>query len=145
MLVSGFTFVRNGIKLDYPFIESINSLLPLVDELIVVCGNSEDGTRSAIENISSQKIKIIDSVWDDSLREGGKVLAVETNKALDHISPEADWAFYLQADEVIHEEDYDSILNAMKTYLTDRRIEGLLFNYIHFYGMFKFYGDSRRW
>lgn len=145
MLVSGFTFVRNGIKLDYPFIESITSLLPLVDELIVVCGNSEDGTRAAIENIASSKIKIIDSVWDDSLREGGKVLAIETNKALDHISPDADWAFYIQADEVIHEEDYDKILNAMKTYMFEKSIEGLLFNYIHFYGTYRFYGDSRRW
>lgn len=145
MLVSGFTFVRNGIKLDYPFIESITSLLPLVDELIVVCGNSEDGTRAAIENIASSKIKIIDSVWDDSLREGGKVLAIETNKALDHISPDADWAFYIQADEVIHEEDYDKILNAMKTYMYEKSIEGLLFNYIHFYGTYRFYGDSRRW
>lgn len=145
MLVSGFTFVRNGIKLDYPFIESITSLLPLVDELIVVCGNSEDGTRAAIENIASSKIKIIDSVWDDSLREGGKVLAIETNKALGHISPKADWAFYLQADEVIHEEDYDKILNAMKTYMYEKSIEGLLFNYIHFYGTYRFYGDSRRW
>lgn len=145
MLVSGFTFVRNGIKLDYPFIESITSLLPLVDELIVVCGNSEDGTRAAIENIASSKIKIIDSVWDDSLREGGKVLAIETNKALDHISPDADWAFYIQADEVIHEEDYDKIRNAMKTYMYEKSIEGLLFNYIHFYGTYRFYGDSRRW
>lgn len=145
MLVSGFTFVRNGIKLDYPFIESIQSLLPMVDELIVVCGNSEDGTRAAIENIASPKIKIIDSIWDDTLREGGKVLAVETNKALDHISPKADWAFYLQADEVIHENDYDNIRNAMKTYLPVRNIDGLLFNYIHFYATYQFYGDSRRW
>lgn len=145
MLVSGFTFVRNGIKLDYPFIESINSLLPLVDELIVVCGNSEDGTRSAIENISSQKIKIIDSVWDDSLREGGKVLAVETNKALDHISPNANWAFYLQADEVVHEDDYEFIHSAMKNNLYDKSIDGLLFHYIHFYGTYRFYGDTRRW
>lgn len=145
MLVSGFTFIRNGIKLDYPFIESIHSLLPLVDELIVVCGNSEDGTRAAIENIASSKIKIIDSVWDDSLREGGKVLAVETNKALEYISPDAGWAFYLQADEVIHEEDYDKIRNAMKTYMYEKSIEGLLFNYIHFYGTYRFYGDSRRW
>ncbi len=73
------------------------------------------------------------------------MLAVETNKALDHISPKADWAFYLQADEVIHENDYDNIRNAMKTYLPDRNIDGLLFNYVHFYATYQFYGDSRRW
>jgi hypothetical protein len=145
MQVSGFTFIRNGIKLDYPFIESIQSLLPLVDELIVVCGNSEDETRLSVENISSPKIKIIDSVWDDSLREGGKVLAVETNKALDHVSPHSIWAFYLQADEVIHEDDYETIRQAMHYYQNDCRIDGLLFHYIHFYGTYQFYGDSRRW
>lgn len=145
MLVSGFTFIRNGIKLDYPFIESILSLLPVVDELIVVCGNSEDGTRAAVEGIASSKIKIIDSVWDDTLRKGGKVLAVETNKALAHISREAGWAFYLQADEVIHEDDYETIVKAMNDYRNDTNIDGLLFNYIHFYGTYRFYGDSRRW
>lgn len=103
-MISGFTFVRNGIRLDYPFRESILSMLPLVDELIVAVGNSEDGTRRAIEQLNSFKIKIIDSVWDDSLREGGRVLAVETNKAMASITPKATWAIYLQADEVIHEQ-----------------------------------------
>ncbi len=145
MFVSGFTFIRNGIKYDYPFTESLYSLLPLVDELVVVVGLSEDNTRQEIEKIHSAKIKIIDSVWDDHLRTGGQVLAIETNKALDAISPQADWAFYLQADEVLHEEDYDTIRKAMQENLSDRKVEGLLFNYIHFYGSYRFYGDSRRW
>lgn len=145
MKVSGFTFIRNGIKLDYPFRESIASLLPLVDELVVVCGNSEDHTREEVNNIASHKIKIIDSVWDDSLRKGGKVLAEETNKAFDNISPDADWAVYLQADEVIHEEDYENIRQAMALYRNDKNVEGLLFRYIHFYGSYRYYGDSRRW
>jgi glycosyltransferase involved in cell wall biosynthesis len=145
MLVSGFTFIRNGIKYDYPFTESLHSLLPLVDELVVVVGLSEDNTRQEIEKINSAKIKIIDSVWDDHLRTGGQVLAIETNKALDAISSRADWAFYIQADEVLHEEDYEIIRQAMQDYLTDRQVEGLLFNYIHFYGSYRFYGDSRRW
>lgn len=145
MFVSGFTFVRNAVKFDYPVVASIRSLLPLVDELIVCLGNSEDGTEQLIRSISDAKIRIIHSVWDDSLREGGRVLAIETNKALDHVSPDADWCIYLQADEVIHEKDYPAIRSAMQQYCSDKRVEGLLFKYIHFYGSYNYIGNSRKW
>lgn len=145
MKISGFTFVRNAIKYDYPIIESINSLLPLVDEYIVCVGNSEDTTRDSIENINSPKIKIIDSVWDDSLREGGHVLAMETNKAKEAVAKDSDWLFYLQGDECIHEKDHQHIRDAMRKYKDDVSVEGFLFKYLHFYGNYQYIGDSRRW
>jgi glycosyltransferase involved in cell wall biosynthesis len=145
MFVSGFTFVRNAVKYDYPVIESIRSLLPLVDELIVCLGNSDDGTEELINTIADPKIKIVHSVWDDQLREGGRVLAVETDKAYQAIDPKADWCIYLQADEVLHEDDYPSIRASMQQYLNDKRTEGLLFDYVHFYGSYTYYGNSRRW
>ncbi len=145
MFVSGFTFVRNAVKYDYPVVESIRSLLPLVDELIVCLGNSEDETATLIQGISDAKIKIIPSVWDDTLREGGRVLAVETDKAFHAVSDKSDWCIYLQADEIIHEDDYPEIKRAMQQYLSDHRVEGLLFNYIHFYGNYSYVGSSRRW
>lgn len=145
MKVSGFTFVRNAVKYDYPVVESIQSLLPLVDEYIVCAGNSEDTTLELIQNINSPKIKIVHSVWDDSLREGGKVLAVETDKAKAAAASDSDWLFYLQGDECIHEKDYETIRNAMHTYKNDKRVEGLLFRYVHFYGSYQYTGDSRRW
>lgn len=145
MFVSGFTFIRNAVKFDYPFLESIRSLLPLVDELIISAGNSDDKTNELLQSLNNDKIKIIHSVWDDTLREGGQILAVETNKALDAVNPEADWAIYLQADEVIHEDDYLNITSAMKKYLNNKEVEGLLFSYIHFYGSYKYTGNSRRW
>jgi hypothetical protein len=85
MKVSGFTFVRNGVKYDYPVVESILSILPVCDEFIVAVGNSEDNTLELIKSINDPKIKIIETIWDDSLREGGRVLAVETDKAFDAI------------------------------------------------------------
>ncbi len=145
MFVSGFTFIRNGIRYDYPFAESIRSILELCDEFIVLAGNSEDDTRQAVETISSPKIKIYDSVWNASLREGGRVLAEETNKAFEKISGRTDWAFYLQGDEVIHERYLDSIRQAMLRYKDDHRVEGLLFDFVHFYGSYDYAGDSRRW
>jgi hypothetical protein len=145
MKVCGFTFVRNAIKFDYPVTESIRAILPICDEIIVAVGNSEDDTRKVIESIASPKIKIIDSVWDDSLREGGKVLAIETNKAFDAVSPDFDWAFYIQADEVVHEKYLSALKQSMERWKDDPKIEGLLFNYLHFYGSYDFIGDSRRW
>src|ERR1700742_1004044 len=104
MKVAGFTFIRNAIKNDYPVVEAITSILPVCDEFIVALGNSEDETEQLIRNIGSAKIKIIHTVWDESLREGGKVLAAETDKALDAVSPDIDWCFYIQGDEVMHEQ-----------------------------------------
>ncbi|WP_343304569.1 glycosyltransferase family 2 protein [Chitinophaga niabensis] len=145
MKVTGFTFVRNAIRYDYPVTESIRSILPLCDEVVVSVGNSDDGTLELIQSIGSPKIRIFHSVWDDSLKEGGLILSVETNKALDHVSPDTTWAFYIQADEVVHEDDYPAIRAAMEQYKDDKRVEGLLFNYRHFYGSYDYVGDSRTW
>ncbi|MCB0710429.1 MAG: glycosyltransferase family 2 protein, partial [Chitinophagaceae bacterium] len=116
MKISGFTFVKNAVKYGYPVVESIQSVLPIVDEMIVCLGDSEDETDKLITSIDSDKIKIIHSVWDNNLREGGKVLAVETNKAMDVTSADSDWLFYIQADEVLHEQYHATILAAMKKY-----------------------------
>src|SRR6185503_6486639 len=143
MKVAGFTFIRNAIKNDYPVVEAITSILPVCDEFIVALGNSEDETEKLIKNINSPKIKIINTVWDDALRDGGAVFATETDRAFKAISPDADWAFYIQGDECVHEKYL--ALREMETNLKDRRIEGLLFKYIHFYGSYDYYGHSRSW
>lgn len=145
MFVSGFTFVRNAIKYDYPIQEAILSIEPLCDEIIVAVGNSEDGTLDLIKSIPSNKIKIIETVWDDSLREGGKVLAIETDKALAAISNQADWAIYIQGDEVMHEDGHAVVLDAMKKHKDDVSVDGLLFDYQHFYGSYDYIGKSTKW
>lgn len=145
MKVAGFTFVRNAVKYDYPVLASIRSILPLCDEVIVSVGDSDDGTLELIQSIDSPKIKITHSVWDDSLKEGGRILAVETDKAFAHVSSDADWCFYIQADEVVHERDYAAIKAAMEKYKDDPKVEGLLFEYMHFFGSYDYIGDSRVW
>lgn len=145
MKVCGFTFIRNAIKFDYPVKEAILSILPLCDEIVVAVGNSEDNTLELIRNIAPDKIKIIETVWDDSLRVGGKVLAVETDKAFQAIANDYDWCFYIQGDEVIHEKYIDTIRSSMQNYLYDERVDGLLFNYQHFYGSYDYVGESYRW
>jgi len=145
MKVAGFTIIRNALKYDYPVVEAISSILPLCDVFYVGVGNSEDGTRQLVESIGSHKIKIIDTVWDDSVREGGKVLSVETNKVFDAIPKEYDWCFYIQSDECVHEEDQSKIRSAMQTYKDDKTVDGLLFEYKHFYGHYQYVGIGRRW
>ena len=145
MKVSGFTFVRNAIKFDYPIMEAITSILPVCDEMIVAVGNSDDATLALIKSINSPKIKIIQTTWDDTLREGGKVLAIETNKALATLSPDSDWYFYIQGDEVVHEQYLPNIQKAMQDNLNDPKVEGLLFKYLHFYGSYQYVADAQRW
>jgi hypothetical protein len=145
MKVSGFTIVRNAIKYDYPIVEAINSILPLCDEVIVAVGRSEDDTLGLIRSIDSSKIKIIETIWNDSLREGGRVLADETNKAFSAISKDSDWALYIQGDEIIHEKYLAAIETEMLRYEEDQHVDGLLFDYTHFYGSYDYTGDSRQW
>lgn len=145
MKISGFTIVRNAVKYDYPAVEAIMSILPLCDEVVVAVGQSDDGTLALIRAIDSPKIRIIETIWDDSLREGGRVLAIETDKALAAVSPDTDWAFYIQADEVVHEQYLAAIRQAMEENLQNPEVEGLLFNYLHFYGSYGYVGDSARW
>lgn len=144
MKVTGFSFIRNAIKYDYPIRESLLSLLPLCDEVVVAVGASEDATLELVQSIDPGKIRIIKTVWDDNLREGGRVLALETQKAYNAIS-DATWAFYLQGDEVLHEQDYPAIRQAFKDHADNKQVDGLLFRYRHFYGSYDYIGASRRW
>lgn len=147
MKVTGFTFIRNAVRFDYPVAEAIRSILPLCDDFVVAVGNSDDNTEELIQGIDKQKVKIINTVWDDSpeMKVGGKIFAVETNKAFKAVPADSDWAFYIQGDEVIHEKYLDSIHSAMEKWKDNTRVDGLLFNYLHFYGSYDYIGISPRW
>lgn len=145
MKVSGFTIIRNAVKYDYPVVEAITSILPICDEFVVAVGKSEDSTLELIRAISSDKIRIIETEWDDRLRAGGRTFALETDKAYQAIAIDADWCFYIQADEVLHEKYHDVVRTAMLRYKDDREVDGLLFNYKHFYGSYDYVGESWGW
>jgi hypothetical protein len=145
MFVSGFTIARNVVRADYPLKEAIFSIIDLCDEFVIAVGKSEDETQAFVQSFQHPKIKIIETEWDDTLREGGRVLAVETDKAKAAVNPQADWLFYIQADECVHEQDLPAIRHAMEKNLHNPQVEGLLFDYLHFYGSYDYVGDSRRW
>jgi hypothetical protein len=145
MKVTGFTFIRNALIYDYPVVEAIRSILPVCDDFVVAVGHSEDATLELIRQIDPAKIRIIETVWDDTLREGGRVLALETDKAFQAISPDSDWAFYIQGDEVVHEKYLKPIREAMMKWKDHPEVDGLLFNYLHFYGSYDYVGSSGKW
>lgn len=145
MKITGFTIVRNAEKNDYPVVEAISSILPVVDEMIVSIDKGDDNTEGLIKSIVSDKIKLFYSEWDMSVRQGGKVYADETNKAMAFASADTDWLFYIQADEVVHEKYHAAITAAAKKYCDNKKVQGLLFRYLHFYGTYDYVGDSRTW
>lgn len=145
MKVSGFTIIRNAVKLDYPIVEAIRSILPVCDEVVVAVGASDDHTLDVVRAIDPAKIRIIETVWDDTQREGGRVLALETDKAFAAVLPDADWCFYIQADEVLHEQYHAAVKEAMMKFVNDKNVDGLLFHYEHFYGSFDYVGASWKW
>lgn len=144
MKVCGFSFIRNGVQYDFPFREAYKSAVPLCDKMIIAAGNSTDNTTEVVRNIDP-KIQVIDTVWDDSVKEGGRVFALETDKAFQAIPPDYDWAFYIQGDEVIHEKYYPVIMEAMRKYKDNPEVDGLLFKYIHFFGSYEYVGTNYGW
>lgn len=139
--VSGFTIVRNAIKLDFPVEASIRSLLPICDEVVVNVGRSEDDTLELVRGIGDPKIRIVETDWDMSRR--NTVLGHETLRAMRQCR--GAWGIYIQADEVLHERGAAELAEAIQRYDGDPRVEGLLVRYLHFYGGFDTVATHRRW
>ncbi|MGH7992434.1 MAG: glycosyltransferase [Limisphaerales bacterium] len=136
MKVSGFTFLRNGQKFGYPFVASIRSVLPLVDEFVVALGPCDDDTEKMLREINDPKIHIIPTRWNERIRPDYSVkgFVYGQQKSIALFNCTGDWAFYLEADEVVHEDDLPKIRAAMEKYLDDARVEALAFDFLHFYG-----------
>jgi glycosyltransferase involved in cell wall biosynthesis len=141
--ISGFTFIRNGVELGYPFIESIKSILPIVEEFVIAVGKSSDNTLELIKALNEPKIRIIETIWNEKMGEKGFVYAQQ--KMIAQYSCIGDWAFYLEGDEVIHEDDLAKIKEATQIYHNDDDVEALVFDYYHFYGNENTCLDSPAW
>jgi len=145
MKISGFTVVRNADKYYFPIRECIESMLPVVDEVIVALGNSDadDHTEEIIRSIASDKVKIFKRVWSESLFKDAHILRDETSFALSQCT--GDWCIYLQADELLHEDDHAKIRNVCSKYNDDKSVEGFLLKYYHFFGDYQHYFRSHAW
>lgn len=143
MKVSGFTFIKNGVILGYPFVQSIQSILPIVDEFVVNIGDSDDDTLELIKSIDSPKIRIIESKWSQNMKDKGYVYGQQ--KMISQFNCSGDWAFYIEGDEIYHENDLNQIKASMESHLKDSNIEALVLDFYHFYGNANTYLDSPGW
>lgn len=138
-MLSGFTIVRNAVRLDFPIVPAIRSLLEVCDEVVVNVGRSDDDTRDLVTGIDDPRIRILDTEWDFSRR--NLMLSIETRRAMD--ACRGSWGIYIQADEVL--EGAATLVQAVRATDGDERVEGLLVRYLHFYGGFDLVATSRRW
>jgi len=143
MKISAFTFIKNGQILGYPFLQSIQSILPIVDEFIVNVGNSEDDTLEMIHSIKDKKIRVIESNWNEEMQNRGYVYGQQ--KMISQFNCTGDWAFYVEADEVYHENDLEKIKKSMEIHFHDSKVEALVFDFYHFYGNANSVIDSPGW
>ncbi|QNN21983.1 hypothetical protein HED60_06755 [Planctomycetales bacterium ZRK34] len=147
MEISAFTFIRNAKTLDYPVVEAITNLLPLVDEFVVNVGSlgdePDDGTLDLVRSIDSDKIRIVQSKWNPHLATGAYVYAQQTNIAL--MNCQGRWAMYVQCDEIIHEQDFDGLSTMMQRYRDDQRVDGLALRQINFWGDYQTQFNIRPW
>ncbi|WP_310615259.1 glycosyltransferase [Limnohabitans sp.] len=141
--ISGFTFIRNGVELGFPFEASIRSLLPLVDEFVVVVGKSNDDTLARIHAIGSPKIRVIETIWNERMADRGFVYAQQ--KMMAQYACTGDWAFYLEGDEVVHEAELANIRASVDEHHNNAAVEALVFDYFHFYGTPDFVANSPAW
>lgn len=140
-MISGFTIVRNAVRLDYPIVPAIRSILDVCDEVVVNVGRSEDGTRDLVTAIGDPRVRVLDRVWDFS--RGSGALALETNRTM--AACRGTWGVYIQADEVLHESGARVLRQRMEEWDRDPRVEGLLVDYLHFFGDFDTVATDRHW
>jgi hypothetical protein len=141
MRIAGFTLVSHAVRLDFPIVPAIQSLLEVCDDVVVNVGPADDGTLDLLATIRDRRMRIVRGAWD--ARQGGAMLAVETNRALAEVT--GDWAIYLQADEVLHEADTLRLRECLGEAGNDPKVQGLLFDYLHFYGSFRRLATNRTW
>ena len=141
--ISGFTFIRNGVELGFPFEQSIRSLLPLVDEFVIAVGASRDDTLARVLRINDTRLRIIETVWNENMAERGFVYAQQ--KMIAQYACTGDWAFYLEGDEVLHEDELPRIRASVDRHHADPRVEALVFDYLHFYGAPDWLAVSPAW
>ena len=111
--LSGYSTTYNCVDQNYPFVESITSLLDVCDEVVVVDGGSTDGTWDVLTAMSEEnsklKIKQIERDWchpRHSVFDG-------MQKAAARDLCTGDFCWQQDVDEVIHQNDYQKIRNLL--------------------------------
>ena len=136
-LVSGLTIIRNGVRLNYPFLEAIRSALSICDEYIVVAGDSDDDTLEALASLNDDRVRIIHTEWTPLVQPRKYLLAQQTNIGIGFCRGR--WCLYLQGNEVLHEKDLPRLRELMETHAENQAVEAMLVERLTFWGDYRHY------
>lgn len=119
-LIAGYTHTLNPETHGFPYIESIKSMLGFCDEVVVVDGGSTDGSVEKIKEIGDDRIKVYVREWDweEPCMDG---MQKAYGRAMCSVGPN-DFLWQQDADEVVHEDDYDKIRSIVKRFPTDTNL-----------------------
>ena len=108
--ISGYTTTYNCIASDYPYVESIKSMLGFCDEVIVVDAGSTDNTYNILRGLETQNDKL--KVFQKKVNFDKPRWAIELDghlKAYARSLCTSTFCWQMDSDEVVHEYDYDKI------------------------------------
>jgi len=128
--------IRNGLLQGYPFWESLSSALPFADEIVISEGFSTDDTYKYIMKFAEMhgdKVRVFRDDWKRHKSGCGEVITKISNIAMSRC--DAEWIYYLQADEVIHEENAPFVRN-IATYHS-HEFNAVSFPFYHFIDSWK--------
>lgn len=99
--------------LDYLIVQSVSSLLPICDEVVICDCDSDDGTKQIINDWATQepKIKVVDYLWTDPKGDPGWYVTW-VNYAKSNLS--TSHCILLDADELLHEDSQREVLDAAR-------------------------------
>lgn len=112
MTLGGVLFCYNAIIHDYCVEEAISSLLEVCDEILILDAGSTDGTTELLTKFVSSKCVVVQlgkEEWEK--RHGREKLSYFQNLAKAMLT--TDYYFLLQADEVLSEESFYFIKDAI--------------------------------
>ena len=105
MTISTYFIVTEPEKMGFPYIQSIASVLPFSDEVIVVCGRKEESSEGRIRALSS-KIKVINT---DAWPEDWHYDDMKTHLQVGLDACTKDWALKLDVDSLFRTDQADNI------------------------------------
>ena len=130
--LAGFSYIYNGIDFDIPFIESIRSVIDVVDQFVLTECHSKDNTWELCLNLQKEypnKIKLLRRGWVRHFTE----ISILANWTALHIDENIGYKMQLQADEVVHEKDLDE-LKLLPEKMNKENKTAAVWNYVHFLG-----------
>ena len=150
MKLFGFGIIKNGVKFDYPFKESLRSMASLVDQIYFNVGDCEDNTLDQINELNIElngKIKVLPKPWPQM--KNGHVLSEMTNFALKELEKNTiditdAWGIYLQSDEVFSEKESKQIVKDLDT-ANKEGFDTVRFRYLHFWQNHHQTAIDKRW